>query len=305
MEVRNRAKALTDAELKTQLDEGVTDGLDVIQTPELRVAYKAIVMEALRQERAERSAAARRGDVASNTGRPGVPRRPMRQPEPPPVRGGGPQAVPVRVPEPGFNLIYNGQSFEGWEGRIGLNLPPAKKGMPKGGGFYYKECPALTVAHRVGNTIVSKPVIGILSTDKLFQVNSFKFDYMLATAGGRPLPKARNAHAVAEFSLDKPMNLGNMNSCSFIEVSLVPEGAGEMRTRRSRNRDVATQPAAANAGHQNGEWNEMEIKCGERSIEVLINGVEVNRLETPRRITARIAFSFGGVELHLANLRKR
>jgi len=300
-EARTRAKAQGDAELKKHVDEGVQDMLGVIQTPELRDVYAANLLDAFREEEAARSAAARGGALAANTGRPAVTKKAPGFPRPAPGRGGGPHTVPVRELEPGFKLIYGGQSFEGWEGMIRRDFPPKK------GGTRYVPCNPSIVARRDGNTVIANAaVVGILTTEKIHQLSSLKFDYMLASAGGRPLPKMRNAHAVAEFSLDKPANLGNMNACNLIAVSLPPALAGEFTTRRAGNRnEVATQSAAARAAHPNGEWNEMEIKCGERSIEVLVNGVEVNRLEIPRRINARIAFSFGGVELHLANVRVR
>jgi serine/threonine protein kinase len=297
-EAKVRAKALVDDELNKYVDSGVNDLLNGIQNSELKDACKAILLEAFREEKAARSSKPREGYVASNTRPPGAMKRPARNS---PSRAPGSSTVPVREPEMGFKLIYNGQNFDGWEGHIRVNNPQ-KKGIPRG--THYEECAALNVAHRTANTIVSNPVVGILSTVKLFQFTSLKFDYMIGPLGAGAPAKARVlSHAVAEFSLDKPLNLGNMNACSFIEVSILAAEAGEVRTRQSRNRDVATQPATTRAAHPNGQWNEMEIKCAERSIQVLVNGVEVNRLDTPRRINAKVAFSFGGIELHLANIR--
>jgi hypothetical protein len=150
---------------------------------------------------------------------------------------------------------------------------------------------------------VSRDVFGILNTDKLYKINSLKFDYWLTGPGGRPLPRGI-AHAWAELSLDKPLNGGNMDGCNVIAVSLRAEEVGEV-TGRSGTRKVATQSATTRAAHQNGEWNQVEIACSQRAITVLINGEEINHLEVPGPVTARIAFSFGGAELHLANVRCR
>ncbi len=49
-EARNRAKGLGNEQLKERLDQGVSDLLDVIHTPELRDAYAAKLIEAFEQE---------------------------------------------------------------------------------------------------------------------------------------------------------------------------------------------------------------------------------------------------------------
>jgi predicted Ser/Thr protein kinase len=295
-EPRTRAKALGDAELKKHVDEGVKDMLDMVQTPEMRDAYAANLMEALRQEHAARSAAARGDELASNTREPAAKKKAF-LPRPAPLR-----PVPVRELEPGFKPIFRGPN-EGWEAYVWQNPPPAKKGMPKLGP-HYEPCGPFRVAHRDGNTLVSERVVGILSMKELNQITSWKFDYTIASEARRALPKAGNAtHAAAELLLDKPVNLGNTIGCSVIAVSLLAGDAGELTTRRPNRREIATQSAAARAARQNGEWNEMEIKCGDRSIEFVLNGALVNRLEIPRRINTRVGFSFGNVELHLTNIR--
>ncbi len=302
-EARTRAKAQGDAELKKHVDEGVSDLVDVIQTPDLRDAYAANLLEAFRQEQAARSTAVSSGELAANTRRPGISKKATRPLQPGPVRGGGTAAVPVRELEPGFKFIYNGQSFEGWDASI-RRMVPARKGIPKGVTDYFG-CNPQTVARREGNSLISNTAaVGMLRTEKLFQLTSFKFDYMIILTSGRPVPKARNVHAVAELFLDKPLDVKNMNACGVIAVSLNVAAAGNVQASKAGNRrQVAMQPAIASAAYQNGVWNAMEIKYADRSIEFLLNGTLVNRLEIPRRITVKVAFSFGNVELHLANLR--
>jgi 3-keto-disaccharide hydrolase len=167
--------------------------------------------------------------------------------------------------------------------------------------------------------IVTYPVDGVLKTKKLYRFTSLKFDYMIAPAGRRIQPRAKvkakarakakaNAraipHAVAELYLDQALNLGNLGPSSEIIVTLGGSNPGHVMTRRSANpRALSTQSTSSQFARPIGEWNEMEFQCGERSIQILLNGVEVNRLETPRRINAKVAFSFGGVELRIANLR--
>ncbi len=302
-EARTRAKAQGDAELKQHVDEGVKDLVGVIGTPELRDAYAANLLEAFRQEQAARLAAASSGELAANTRRGGVSKKAMRTPQPGFVPEGGTAATPVRELEPGFKLIYNGQSYEGWEASIRRTLP-ARKGIPKGTTEYFN-CNPQAVASREADALVSKAgTVGILRTAKLYQLTSLKFDYMIASAGGRPLPKARNVHAVVELFLDKPLDVQNMNACGVIAVALNAPGAGKVETSKAGHRgQVATQVAVARAAYQNGVWNAIEIKHEDHSIQVLLNGTLVNRLEIPRRITVRVAFSFGNVELHLANIR--
>jgi len=302
-EARIRAKAQGDAELKKHIVEGVKDLLDGIQTPELREAYAATLVEAFREEEAARSASAPETAIAANRLRMAIAKKSLRPPPPPFNRAAGPAAVPVRELEPGYKLIYNGQSYEGWDASV-RRFIAAKKGIPKGLMDYFG-CPPQTVARREGSELVSNATtVGILRTEKLFQLNSLKFDYVLSAAGGRPLPKVRNVHAVVELFLDKPLDVKNMNACGVIGVSLTPGEAGNVATSKAGNRgQVATLNAVTSAARQNGEWNAMEIKYADRSIQFLLNGVEVNRLDTPRRITAKVAFSFGNVELRLANIR--
>jgi serine/threonine protein kinase len=296
-EARRRAKGLGDDELKRYLESGVSDLLGEIRNPDLKEACSGILLEAFRQEKAARDAASRVENNVVNTRAPGAMKKAFR---PTPPRTPGPTAIPVREIEPGFKPMFNPQNFDGWIGEMGRVIP-TKKGFPKT--MRYGDCPPHFVAGRDAKTVVSKPVIGILKTDKLYPLNSVKFDYMLTGPEGRPLTKSRAlTHAVAEFSLDKPLNVGNMIGCNVVAVSLTASEAGEVTTRKLANRETATQSATGRAAYPNGQWNEMEIKCGERSITVLLNGVEVNRLETPRRFNARIAFSFAGVELHLANV---
>jgi hypothetical protein len=297
-EAQVRAKGLLDAELKKYLGQGVDELLVGIQNAELKDACKAILLDAFREEgtaRAER--AARAINIASITRSPAATKK---APRPFPPRQPGSQVVPVRELEIGFKLILSGQSFDGWSGQIRRPIP-AKKGMPRG--THYVGCPAGAVAERDGITVVSKPVVGILEMEKLQVVSSLKFDYKVTGPGGRAVPRGRNAtHAVAEFSLDKPLSQSNMNGCNVIAVSLAADEAGEVTTRRPGNREGPAQNASTRVAHQNGEWNQMEIKCGNRSLQILVNGTEVNRLELPQRINARVAFSFGGVELQLANV---
>jgi hypothetical protein len=302
-EARVRAKALVDDDLKKYIASGVEDLLDGVHNAELKESCAAILLEAFREESASRAVAASKGAVAYNNRAPGMPKRSIGPPRlPGQPRGRGPQTAPAREVELGFKLIYSGQNFDGWSGHL-RRVIPAKKGVPKGM-THYDPVPPQNIVRREGNTLVSSLGVGILSTDKLQQVTSLKFDYMIASAAGRPAAKARiPAHAVAEFSLDKPQNLGNTSACGIIEVSLLADEAGGVATLRSNRSDRATQGASTQNARQNGEWNEMEIKYDEGSIQVVLNGVEVNRLKAQRRFTARIAFSFGNVELHLANIR--
>jgi len=306
-EARLRAKGLTAFELELYTvpgtlgadSGGVNDLLAGIVNPELRETCKAILLDALRQERTARAMAKR--DLAANAERLGPRGRdaPGMRPEAP--RTAGSRTVPVRELEPGFSPIYNGRDFEGWGATYLRNLPPAK------GGSGYFPCKPANVASRVGNSLVSNDVIGTLVTDKVYQFNSLRFNYKIVPYGRRPEPKAktpRTAHTIAELVLGQPMAVGNNAQCGVIMISLAAADAGDVMTRRKRDaRETGTHVAQTRAGRPPGEWNEMEIKCSDTSVSILLNGVEVNRLEVHRRFNAKVLFSFGGIELQLADIR--
>ncbi len=300
-EARVRAKALVDEDLTKYIDHGVGELLAGIKDPSLKEVCAGNLLEAFREQSNARGLAARKSATPPNMKVAGVTKKAPGQPRPFQPRPQGSTTPPARELEFGYKSLYNGQNFDGWAGFHRIHIP-VRKGIR--GGFRYDDCNPSEVAHRAGNTIVSSPVVGILSTAKPYLINSLKFDYMIARLPANAPPNARStAHAVVEFRPDKPLNVGNMNFCNFIEISLLPAQAGEMSTRREEGPEVASQPATGRAAHPMGQWNEVEIKLAERAIHVLVNGVEVNRVQAPPRMNAKIAFSFGGVELHLANLR--
>jgi serine/threonine protein kinase len=301
-DARNRARGRGDAEIKKRIAEGFDDMLDEIHTPVLRDVYAATLMEAFRAEDAARIAARPSGDLAlRNTG--AMPKRKSAGPPPGPSIPRGSNEVPVRQPEPGFNALYNGQNYDGWTATAWQNLP-AKRG---GSGFH--ACPPSFIAHREGSALVSGDVRGSLVTEKLYQIASFKFDYTISAIHQRPQVKLKKAaapsrpYAVAYLRLDQPTDLGNTTQCHEIGVQLLPGELGKLVTESGAHREITNHPARPGIGRRLGEWNEIEIRFGDGSMQILLNGVEVNRLAASRRINCRVGFTFGNVEARFANVR--
>jgi hypothetical protein len=319
-----RAKGLGDDELMTYIDQGVKDLVAGISDQELKSDCSAILLEAFRNEkhrrlvlsvppgnaspvppffRDERSRRLVNSRQADNAGRtdppPGSTSVARSFPNPPPNSPS--KAVSSSEPELGFSPIYNGRDFEGWGATCWRNLPPAK------GGTGYFPCRPAQVVRRVDNALVANDVIGTLVTDKVYQFHSLRFNYKISPHGRRPDPKSKTphtAHTIAELVLGQPMTVGNNAQCGVIMISLATADAGDVMTRKKRDaRDTGMQSAQTRAGRPPGQWNEMEIKCSDKSVLILLNGVEVNQLKVTRRFNAKILFSFGGIELQLANIR--
>jgi len=332
-EAAARAAGLGDDELLTYLDRGVKDLVDGIENPELKSACSAILMDAFRDERDrrvvlsapaavfdERSRKAQTRLLTRGLGDDAFPPnvrdtlkglRDQRPPDnnsvassrPPGLPDPTSKAAPASILEPGFSPLYNGRDFEGWGATHWRN------GLPAKGGARYFSCKPADVVRQVGDVLVSNDVVGTLVTDKVYQFSSLKFSYMIAPYGRRLQPKAktsRTAHTIAELVLDQPMTLKNKLQCGVIMISLAAADAGDVMTRPRRDAGgggTGTYVARTRAGRPAGEWNEMEIKCSDTSVLILRNGVEVNRLEVPRRFDAKILFSFGGIKLQLYNIR--
>jgi hypothetical protein len=302
-DARNRSKGRGDAEIKQRIAEGFDDMLDEIHTPALRDTYAATLMEAFREEDAARTAARRPGDLALRS-KGAAPKRKAAGPPPGPSIPAGSYEVPVRQPEPGFKLLYSGQNYDGWRASVWQDLP-AKRG---GSGFH--PCVPSVVSHRDRNALVSSNFRGALVTEKLYQVASFKFDYTISVINRRPQANLKKAgappkvYAMADLVLDHPTDLGNITQCHEVAVALLPGELGNVAMRRAGSRaEISTHAAASRIARPLGEWNEMEIRCAEGSMQVLLNGVEVNRMALPRRITCKVGFSFASVEARFANIR--
>jgi serine/threonine protein kinase len=337
VEGRLRADALGDAELMTYLDQGVKNLVDGIQDQELKSACSAMLMDAFRGERDRRlvlgAPAAVLGDERSRKAQARLlkageadldslpPEVRARMPSgglvpPPGARESPPfrnsvassrppdatsKAAPASVIEPGFSPVYNGRDLEGWGATYWRNAA-------KGGARYFS-CAPLDVVRRVNDLLVSNDVIGTLETNNFYQFSSLKFSYMIEPFFRRQQPKARTprtAHAIAELVLDEPMTLENKLQCRVIMTSLAAADAGQVMTRPNRDGGgggTGTYATPMRAARPPGEWNEMEIKCSDTSVLILLNGVDVNRLEVPRRFSAKILFSFGGIKLQLYNIR--
>jgi hypothetical protein len=63
------------------------------------------------------------------------------------------------------------------------------------------------------------------------------------------------------------------------------------------------EPASSEPARPRGQWSEVEIRQGDRDLRCFVNGVEVNRLDTPRRFSCKVGFSFDGQQVHIANVR--
>ncbi len=114
----------------------------------------------------------------------------------------------------------------------------------------------------------------------------------------------RRPHVSTTLYLDQPLKIGNTAQCISITFYLAPANIGRLMTQgHGSKRDESFYDPTSEAGHARGEWSEMEIRYGENSLRFLLNGVEVNRLETPRRLSCKIGFSFDGQEVHFANIR--
>jgi hypothetical protein len=311
-EARNRAKGLGNRELKERLDQGVKDMLDVIHTPELRDDYAAILLEALREEDQARS-----GSLALADTRP--PARPKavgslggaaaKRAGSPASRGAGYFKLPVRQPESGFKPLYNGQNFDGWEASV-WRIATAKQG-----GSREVLCPPSSVVHKEGIEFVSETVDGHLRTKALYQLASFKFDYMITNVvpmtpakkgsrntSGSPI---RRPHVCTTLFLDQPLKIGNTAQCAAITLYLAPVNFGRLMTlgHGSRRDESFYDPATSEGGRPRGQWNEVEIRYGEKDVRFLVNGVEVNRVDTSRKFSCKVGFSFDGQQVHLANVR--
>jgi hypothetical protein len=114
----------------------------------------------------------------------------------------------------------------------------------------------------------------------------------------------RRPHVSTTLYLDQPLKIGNTAQCSSVTFYLAPVNVGHVLTLGHGNkRDESFYDPTSEAGRPRGQWNEMVIRCGEREVRFLVNGVEVNRLETSRRITSKVGFSFDGQVVHFANIR--
>ena len=233
-------------------------------------------------------------------------------------RGSGSLQPTARQLEPNFRLLYKGENFDGWESSI-WRIAPAVKGVSKAGPRETL-CPPATVAHKAGIELVSNPVDGHLRTVRLYRVTSFKFDYMIAPLAQEPQAKPkkgavtksgrntssspiRRPHVSTTLYLDQPLKIGNTAQCIAITCYLAPSNIGKAMTLGHGNKDESFYDPTAKAGYPRGQWNEMEVRCGEKEIQFLVNGVEINRLETSRRINGKVGFSFDGQEVHFANIR--
>jgi serine/threonine protein kinase len=312
-EARNRAKGLGNRELKERLDQGVKDMLEVIHTPELRDDYAATLLEAIREEAEARS----RSLALTNNTRPpalaksvesvgGAAAKKARSPAP---RGGGYFKLPVRQPEPGFKPLYNGQNFDGWEASV-WRIATAKQG-----GSREVLCQPSSVVHKEGIEIVSEPLDGHLRTKALYLLGSFKFAYMISSLVPMTPPKkgARNTsgspirrpHVSTTLFLDQPLKIGNTAQCTAITLYLAPVNFGRMMTlgHGSRRDESFYEPASSETSRPRGQWNEVEIRYGEKDVRFIVNGVAVNRVDTPRKLNCKVGFSFDGQQVHFANVR--
>jgi hypothetical protein len=216
-----------------------------------------------------------------------------------------PNSAPAGLIEPGFSRIYNGRDFEGWGAS-------EWRSTAKGGSRYFPSEPS-DVMRRVNDVLVSNKVIGTLETNNVYQFGSLKFSYMVEPFLGRQLAKTktktpRTAHTIVELVVDEPMTLKNdlRLQCGVIAISLGTADAGTVMTRPRRDGGgggTGTFGTPVRATRPLGEWNEVEILCSDTRVLILLNGVEVNRLDVPRRFKAKILFSFGGMKLQLYNIR--
>jgi len=326
-EARNRARGLGNEELKKRIDQGVKDMLEVIRTPELRDAYAALLLDEIRREdaaRLARLAAVTTGPSLSKSSGaasavPAGNAAPSRATSATSLpRAASSARTPVRGLEPNFRLLYNGQNFDGWESSVWRVATPAKG---RAGFANFAKCAPSIVVHKEGLGLASYPVDGNLRTERLFQLASFKFDYMISplvqgsqakakkgalgksgrTANSLPI---RPPHISATLYLDQPSKIGNTAQCTSITFYLAPINIGRLMTLgHGSSQDESFYDPSSEERRPRGQWNDVEIRCGEKEIVFLLNGVPVNRLEASRRITSHVGFSFDGQEVHLANIR--
>jgi hypothetical protein len=307
----HQAKDLPDQELKKRLDEGVMDLLGAIRTAELRPVYATTLLEEFRREFDNRSrAAAARNLASAGAGAKrardvrivdrDASRRTRQLKGRANTRVPGPRAMPDRELEANFRPLYNGQNFDGWEAFLWRQAQ---------GGSRLISCRPIQVVFREPDRFITRAVDGGLRSEKLFAISSFKLDYMIVPGTYRAQTKARNPstpapHFTAEFHLDKAARLGQAALCTSVTMELGPANSGDVITRAAGGANPTRRhDASASAAHSPGEWNEVEVRAGERSVQFFMNGVEVNRLESSARLVARVGFLFRVVEVNFGNLR--
>ena len=143
----------------------------------------------------------------------------------------------VRELEPNFRHLYNGLNFDKWESTVWRIFSTSK------GGSRFVACPPSVVVHKEANDLVSNPVDGNLRTEGLYQIASFKFDYMISplTQGTQTKKAARSGrtanstpikppHISTTLYLDQPSKIGNTALCSSITFYLAPVNFGKLMT---------------------------------------------------------------------------
>jgi hypothetical protein len=227
---------------------------------------------------------------------------------------------PDRPLEPGFKRLYDERGLEGWTWKV--SIPPETARALKPGTVVPPG--QNVVLHRpmkrellpvqpAGKGFASTGLHATFETEKQHTMSSLRFDYRVLNA--RPLPRAaagrkqasaaRTAavEAFCVLHLDKVASLSAQNHVETIKFSLAPADAGSGATL---GRPHASQlPRTTDALRPGGEWNEVEVRCDNGSVQLFLNQTPVNHLQLGRKITARIGFEFNGSRLEFANVRLR
>jgi hypothetical protein len=187
--------------------------------------------------------------------------------------------------------LFDGSTLEGWSGFAdGMAVQPSQ------------------VFRVEREQLVSTANHGRIYHEQAFASFSFTFEYFLPVSGRTDV-----AHALLKLESGGPHQIGDSTiHVSDLACPLTATGrfgqTGDIIPYDAATRQPLAKPVfkgAPSAAPYVNKWNYVEIRFAHRTITVLLNGAEINRVETSGSLTCRPGFQQYGTDICIRNVRVR